>query len=338
MTPFIRPPFAVRIRLGKKRHVVAALAMCALVFSAGCRHGRSAMRPVFGRPTILRPAAPCPSGDCGTMIPATDPGFSDPNRVTPVPETRIDSITPTPPSNGDDALRSGEPNTIGNEPILEPNTPGIDPSDSGDSGTESRFRPSLEPPAKTSTRPTSRGRATTKQAVLRQNVQAYVNDPADLFTPPRADRAWRYIVLHHSAHPTGSFAQIDRDHRERLGTAGCGYHFVVGNGSDSPDGQVEVATRWSEQKAGQHCRDSRLPEINEYGIGICLVGDFDASAPSDRQAAATRALVAYLQARYDIPSDRIITHDRAARTATSCPGRNFSAQAVLGESKGLAMR
>jgi N-acetyl-anhydromuramyl-L-alanine amidase AmpD len=169
-------------------------------------------------------------------------------------------------------------------------------------------------------------------------VKGFVNDPADLFTPPRADRQWRYIVMHHSAHDTGSFAQIDRDHRERLGTAGCGYHFVVGNGSQSPDGQIEVATRWSEQKAGQHCRDSKLPEINEYGIGICLIGDLDNGQPSERQVAATRALVTYLQDRYGIPKENVVTHDRASRTATSCPGRNFPSQAVLATGRGNSSR
>jgi N-acetyl-anhydromuramyl-L-alanine amidase AmpD len=144
--------------------------------------------------------------------------------------------------------------------------------------------------------------------------------------------------LHHSAHPTGSFSQIDRDHRERLGTAGCGYHFVVGNGTQSPDGQVEVATRWSDQRAGQHCRDSRIADINDYGIGVCLIGDFDNTAPSERQIAATRALVAYLQDRYGIPNENVVTHDRAARTATTCPGRNFPGDAIAPRGSGFVMR
>ncbi len=331
MKPLVRPSFAVLMPVSKK-YAIAAIAVVAL--SAGCRHGRNVMRPVFGRPAIVTQSAPCPTGDCGggLAVPA-EPGFADPAAVTPSPRPLIDSLSPETPPASDGGSSGASPSTIGDEPILEPNTPGIDPP----LNNESRMRPSLEPPARTGARPASR-RATTKQALLRQDVQAFVNDPADLFTPPRADRAWRYIVLHHSAHPSGGFAQIDRDHRERLGTAGCGYHFVVGNGTDSPDGQVEVATRWSDQKGGQHCRDSRLPEINEYGIGICLIGDFDAAAPSERQAAATKALVAYLQARYNIPDDRVVTHDRAARTATTCPGRNFSAATMLGKDRGLALR
>ncbi len=111
-----------------------------------------------------------------------------------------------------------------------------------------------------------------------------MNDPGDLFQPPKADRGWRYIVIHHSASASGSYASIDRQHRSRLGTDGCGYHFVIGNGSDSPDGQIEVTRRWAEQKAGAHCRDATTSDVNDYGIGICLVGDFDQGAPTPRSS------------------------------------------------------
>jgi N-acetyl-anhydromuramyl-L-alanine amidase AmpD len=158
---------------------------------------------------------------------------------------------------------------------------------------------------------------------LRGRVAGFVNDPADLFNPPKADRTWRYIVLHHSAHETGSYAQIDREHRERLGTQGCGYHFVIGNGSGSPDGQVEVATRWSDQMGGAHCRDAKSPEMNEYGIGICLIGDLEKKPPTARQVEATRTLISYLQARYDIPAEDIGTHRDFSGTKTACPGDHF---------------
>jgi N-acetyl-anhydromuramyl-L-alanine amidase AmpD len=228
---------------------------------------------------------------------------------------------------------------VGEEPILEPTTPGVRDNDhSNGARGEPSNGPALEPPARSSARPAPRSHAPLRRATLRRNVQAYVNEPADLFTPPRADRPWRYIVLHHSAHASGSLRQIDRDHRERLGTAGCGYHFVIGNGSDSPDGQVEVATRWSKQEAGQHCRDSRVADINDYGIGICLVGNLDASPPTPRQVEAAKALISYLQDRYGIASVNVVTHDLIARTATACPGKHFPTQALLGHDRNLTAR
>jgi N-acetyl-anhydromuramyl-L-alanine amidase AmpD len=164
-----------------------------------------------------------------------------------------------------------------------------------------------------------------------------VNEPNDLFLPPKADRAWRYIVLHHSDHGTGSYAQIDRDHREKLGTQGCGYHFVVGNGSESPDGRVEVARRWLDQKAGAHCRDATVADANDYGIGVCLIGDMDEDPPTAKQVEATKALVAYLRDRYDIPAERVVSHAAIAQTATTCPGAKFPIDAIV-NGRGFASR
>jgi N-acetyl-anhydromuramyl-L-alanine amidase AmpD len=168
-------------------------------------------------------------------------------------------------------------------------------------------------------------------------VQSYVNDADDLFVPPKADRPWKYVVLHHSAHDTGSYAQIDRDHRQIQGWNGCGYHFVIGNGSESPDGQIEIARRWTEQRSGAHCRNGRTAEVNEYGIGICLIGDLDKSPPTPRQIQAARALVAYLRDRYSISTDRIGTHAVLANAPTACPGKNFPTAAILGNGK-VALR
>ena len=107
-------------------------------------------------------------------------------------------------------------------------------------------------------------------------------------------------MLHHSASAAGNYDEIDREHRKLLGYDGCGYHFVIGNGTGSGDGQIEVAQRWISQKQGVHCRNARSHDVDEYGIGICLVGDLDQQPPTPRQVAATQALVAYLSRRYRI--------------------------------------
>jgi hypothetical protein len=176
-----------------------------------------------------------------------------------------------------------------------------------------------------------------RSASLRDDLTQYTNDADDLFLPPKADRPWKYIVLHHSAGAKGSYDSIDQEHRKRLGWQGCGYHFVIGNGSESPDGRIEVSQRWANQKLGVHCRDGKNPDVSEYGIGICLVGDLESTPPTARQVAAARALVAYLSDRYQIAADHTETHAHLAASPTSCPGRHFPAQAILG-SKGLAMR
>jgi hypothetical protein len=43
-----------------------------------------------------------------------------------------------------------------------------------------------------------------------------------------------------------------------------------------------------------HCRNARTHDVDENGIGICLVGDLDKEPPTPRQIAAAKALIAHL--------------------------------------------
>lgn len=60
----------------------------------------------------------------------------------------------------------------------------------------------------------------------------------------------RDIVIHHSATDIGSAASFDRRHRLINHWDELGYHFVIGNGSGSGDGAIEIGTRWYKQKWG----------------------------------------------------------------------------------------
>jgi hypothetical protein len=133
-------------------------------------------------------------------------------------------------------------------------------------------------------------------------------------------RAWRYIVLHHSASPTGSAAQFDAYHRKVKGWDGLGYDFVIGNGRGSPDGAVEVGYRWREQKRGAHAGDDRM---NEEGIGICLVGDFTKTRPTPAQMASLNRLCNFLSAYCDIPRENYRLHGDVRNGGTVCPGPLF---------------
>jgi hypothetical protein len=147
-------------------------------------------------------------------------------------------------------------------------------------------------------------------------------DPAWIpYAPPRA---WKWIVIHHSASPSGSAAVFDREHREK-GWDELGYHFVIGNGTDSGDGQVEVGSRWPKQKWGAHAKtpDNRY---NDFGIGICLVGNFDIERPTPRQMQSLAKLTAYLMRTYNIPEANVIGHRDTK--PTDCPGRNMNVAVV----------
>jgi len=151
---------------------------------------------------------------------------------------------------------------------------------------------------------------------------AVLMPPADAaWMPPVRERRWQWIVIHHSATDHGSAAVFDDWHRNGRNWDELGYHFVIGNGTDTADGLIEVGSRWQKQKHGAHCKVWNRPEYNQVGIGVCLVGDFEKTRPSEAQMQALARLVDWLSARYRIPEKRIIGHGHVCDTR--CPGRNF---------------
>jgi len=147
--------------------------------------------------------------------------------------------------------------------------------------------------------------------------------PREWYPPSRLEKRWAAIVIHHSATDTGNSAIFDRKHREENHWEGIGYDFVIGNGTNSGDGQVEVTFRWREQLTGAHCKTPNN-WANENGIGICLVGNFDYTSPTSRQMQSLLKLVRFLQNRYRIPISRIYGHGTTpGARVTDCPGRRF---------------
>jgi hypothetical protein len=143
--------------------------------------------------------------------------------------------------------------------------------------------------------------------------------PYSSWAPSAYDRPWRYIVIHHSDTQVGSAEIFDAAHRAR-GWDELGYHFVIDNGRGGGNGQVEVGSRWTKQKWGAHTGNTPGNDYNNYGIGICLVGDFSGHLPSQAQLASLRKLVLYLSDRYHIDASHVIGHRDAPNADTQCPG------------------
>ena len=145
------------------------------------------------------------------------------------------------------------------------------------------------------------------------------------WSPPVKSNRWECIVIHHSATDYGGARRFDKGHKEK-GWDDLGYHFVIGNGSDTRDGLVEVGPRWKEQRHGAHCR-SPQDYYNEHGIGICLVGNFDEEKPSAAQVQSLAKLVRFLCRKYNIPASRVYTHGGVTHQ-TACPGKHFDLKAL----------
>lgn len=153
---------------------------------------------------------------------------------------------------------------------------------------------------------------------------SYNNIPRAWLPPSSVEKQWTAIVIHHSATEKGNAAIFDKWHRENNGWEGIGYDFVIGNGTESGDGQVEVTFRWKRQIPGAHCGGTPGNWANEDGIGICLVGDLNNTAPSARQIQSLLKLVNFLQSRYRISNSRIYGHGTTpGARITDCPGSRF---------------
>jgi hypothetical protein len=148
---------------------------------------------------------------------------------------------------------------------------------------------------------------------------------------PVQRRRWRYIVVHNSGTRQGNAKAFEYYHlRVRKMQNGLAYHFVVGNGTSSGMGQIEVGNRWRRQIAGGHVHSDYL---NNIALGICLVGDFNRDTPNSKQMAALDELIRYLRQRVGkIDRQWAIVkahrHINPPRWPTDCPGDRFPYSAL----------
>lgn len=154
---------------------------------------------------------------------------------------------------------------------------------------------------------------------------------------------WKTIVVHHSDSEKATPASMNAWHLQRGWENGLGYHFVIGNGVNYPDGEIYVGKRWKQQIAGAHCRSGAgkffglwRPSgfFNDHGIGICLIGDFERQRPTPKQMAALAELIGFLCDKTGIPPSQIYGHGDVTNK-TACPGRYLNIAAVRNSVKAV---
>jgi len=143
---------------------------------------------------------------------------------------------------------------------------------------------------------------------------------------PVKRRRWQFIVVHNSGTRQGNARVFDYYHRHvRRMQNGLAYHFVIGNGTSTGNGQIEVGDRWRRQINGGHVHSDYL---NNISLGICLVGDFNRGQPTRAQLDACEELIRYLRERCG-KTDRGAIPVRPHREMnpprwpTDCPGDDF---------------
>lgn len=135
---------------------------------------------------------------------------------------------------------------------------------------------------------------------------------------------WKYIVVHNSGTREGNARIFDIYHRRvRKMVNGLAYHFVIGNGNSSGDGEIEIGHRWTAQLNGGHVASDYL---NDISLGICLVGDYNRDQPTKAQLEALHELIAYLRQRVGTTQGHhatVYAHKEINPRPTDCPGKYF---------------
>jgi hypothetical protein len=234
--------------------------------------------------------------------------------VTP-PKSKLDGLKPSSSQGPPPVEASAVPRPA---PRPSPRPPSSLPSDitvekSGLEQEQGFEPPPPPPPVKKSWWPFSRQPANYRYLTA-ANIEAIRRAPVQ-----RA--RWKFVIVHNSGTRQGSARVFDYYHRHvRRMRNGLAYHFVIGNGTSTRNGQIEIGDRWVHQIRGGHVHSDYM---NTIGLGICLVGDFNRDQPTRAQLEACEELIRYLQERCGKMQVRPHREVNPPRWATDCPGDVF---------------
>ncbi|NJM41636.1 MAG: N-acetylmuramoyl-L-alanine amidase [Anaerolineae bacterium] len=121
------------------------------------------------------------------------------------------------------------------------------------------------------------------------------------------DQILRTVVVHHSALPLSDGPrEIQIHHLKGKGYADIGYHFVIDAAGEMFEGRP------------LNVRGAHAGGFNTGCVGICLLGNFEESAPTAAQLTALEVLASALKRQFGIT--HLAGHRDFQPTATVCPG------------------
>ena len=139
-----------------------------------------------------------------------------------------------------------------------------------------------------------------------------------------SSRKWTNIIIHHSYSPdadnTFQWNDIERWHVKENKWSAIGYHYGI---EHADNGKLIYCVGRGLDCMGAHTneKDTDGVSMNEKGIGIVLVGNFDAVEPTDTQIWFLAELCKDLMRDFQIPIENIHPHRQYAQK--SCPGARF---------------
>ena len=114
----------------------------------------------------------------------------------------------------------------------------------------------------------------------------------------------KYIMVHHTAHPSWDVYSVHNFHKNTNGWIGIGYNFFINR-----DGTI-FEGRGLNIGAG-------ATGYNYNSIHVCFAGNFENTNPTQKQIESGKKLIEYLLTLVS-PDVEIIGHGK-----TACPGKNF---------------
>ena len=132
----------------------------------------------------------------------------------------------------------------------------------------------------------------------------------------------QFIVIHHTERNNDFPLFVKWRHRHLRGWDDIGYHYLIGNTRPfTVDGRIYVGR--AENVEGAHALG-----YNFNSIGICLIGNFNKTFPSEKQMNALVDLIKRRAATYDIPTKNILGHEELPNVKKKCPGKNIDMNEV----------
>lgn len=139
-----------------------------------------------------------------------------------------------------------------------------------------------------------------------------------------------HIVVHHSLTAdsgTVSWAAIERHHIETQGWNDIGYHAGIEIVASSKFGRFayQALLGRPEDQVAAACKEG---DMNDVGLHVCCVGNFDLAPPSlEMITRLVQRVIGPWMRRYSIPPERIVGH-RDFATYKSCPGMRFDLDVI----------
>jgi len=133
------------------------------------------------------------------------------------------------------------------------------------------------------------------------------------------------IVIHHTGSsilgPLDSPKLVKLRHKYLRGFDDIGYHYLIGNGYLTGDGEIYQGR--DIERIGAHAKGH-----NQDSLGIALIGNYNISKPTEKQWESLIELLYSQCDMYDLQPRDIYGHKELEGTDTSCPGRNINMDKV----------